>query len=303
MTNSSLLPAFWADEPFEVDARGANIAPRVQTRALVTSKREVVPRHFELSLLCPPVAHNARAGQFAHILPQSHAGEEDASWSFDPLLRRAFSVMDVAGDEFHILFRVEGRGTALLSRAGVGEWLDVIGPLGNGFSVSQVEPGQKVLLVGGGVGVPPMVLAAREMKARALAVEVLIGARSSSDVLCQARFAALDVALQVATDDGSRGHAGRVDALLLSALEEDPHARVFACGPFPMLRAVASLCAAKNVHCEVSLEENMPCGIGVCNGCVVPTVAAGNLIGDDYGRYKRICVHGPACDAREIDWT
>lgn len=303
MTNSSSLPASWADEPLEMGARNANIAPRVQTQALVTSRREVAPRHFELSLLCPRVAHRARAGQFVHILPQSHASGENASWSFDPLLRRAFSVMDVAGDEFHILFRVEGRGTALLSRAGVSEWLDLIGPLGNGFSISQVKPGQRALLVGGGVGVPPMVLAARELKARAVAVEVLIGARSAPDVLCEAQFAALDVALQVATDDGSRGHTGRVDALLLSALEEDPQARVFACGPFPMLRAVASLCAWKNVHCEVSLEENMPCGIGVCNGCVVATLATSDLIGDDYGRYKRICVHGPACDAREIDWT
>ncbi len=283
--------------------RDTHIAPRVQTRALVTSKREVVPRHFELVLRCAPVAHRARAGQFVHILPQSHEDEEDASWSFDPLLRRAFSIMDVADDEFHILFRVAGRGTALLSRAVEGEWLDLIGPLGNGFSLSGVQPNQKAILVGGGVGIPPMVLAARELRAQGAAVEVLLGARSAKDVLCEARFEALKVPMQIATDDGSRGHTGRVDALLLSALEEHPTTLVFACGPYPMLRAVAALCALKNVPCEVSLEENMPCGIGVCNGCVVPTIAQGDLIGDDYGRYKRICVHGPTCDAREIDWT
>lgn len=273
---------------------------RVQTRALVTAKREVAPRHFQFSLRCPSIARVARAGQFVHVLPRPH--DDDEIWSFDPLLRRAFSVMDVQGDEFHILFRVEGRGTSLLSQAREEQWLDLIGPLGNGFSLPNGSHKGSAILVGGGVGVPPMVLTARELKARGVAPQVLLGARSAKDVLCEAQFDALDVPVRVATDDGSRGHSGRVDALLASALDESA-SPVFACGPYPMLRAVAALCAAKNRACQVSLEENMPCGIGVCNGCVVPTLAQGELPGDDYGRYKRICVHGPACDAREIDWS
>ena len=276
-------------------------ASRAQTRALVTGKREVAPRHFELSLCCAAVSHSARAGQFVHLLPQSQTEPEDQNWSFEPLLRRAFSVMDTHGDDFEILFRVEGRGTQLLSRARAGEWLDLIGPLGNGFTFPNEMT--EALLVGGGVGVPPMVLAARRLRERGVAVRVLIGARSSKDVLCESRFEALDVPLDIATDDGSRGHHGRVDVLLARALEENPNAPVFACGPYLMLRTVSALCEAKNVACEVSLEENMPCGIGVCNGCVVAMRPHEDAPGDDYGRYKRICVHGPACDAREIDWT
>lgn len=271
---------------------------RFCTRAQVKTKREVAPRYFAFSLRCPDVAQAARAGQFVHILPHFRETEEDSAWSFDPFLRRAFSVMDAHGDEFEILFRIEGRGTQALARAQVGEWLDIVGPLGNGFSLEKVT--HRAILVGGGVGVPPMVFANRALQEQNKIVQMLIGARSANDVLCQDRFDSS----HIATDDGSRGHHGRVGDLLERALEMQSPDAVFACGPFPMLRAVADICEAKDVSCEVSLEENMPCGIGVCNGCVVPmrkTEATSE--GDDYGRYRRICVHGPACDAREIEWT
>jgi len=278
-------------------------APRRQTRALLLDKREVAPRHFEFRLRSASIARSARAGQFVHILPRACESEADESWSFDPLLRRAFSIMDIEDDEFLVLFRVEGRGTQTLARAVAGQWLDLIGPLGNGFSIEDLVPAHSALLVGGGVGVPPMVLTARELKLRGARATMLIGARTGADVLCESRFSALGATVRVATDDGSRGRAGRVDALLLEALESENNPVVLACGPYPMLRAVARLCLEKDVPCQVSLEENMPCGIGVCNGCVVPMISAESEAGDDYGRYRRICVNGPVCDAREIAWT
>ena len=271
---------------------------RTQTCAQVKSRREVARGYFAFSLFCPEIAASARAGQFVHILPHAHEDETDSSWSFDPLLRRAFSIMKTDSNEFEILFRVEGRGTALLSRTEVGEWLDVLGPLGNGFSLDKAP--KNAVLVGGGVGVPPLVFAERSLRLSSVATQMLIGARSASDVLCEEEFQSV----AIATDDGSRGHHGRIGDLLERALENSLPDAIFACGPYPMLRAVAGICHAKNVLCEVSLEENMPCGIGVCNGCVVPMRASEPVLeGDDYGRYRRICVHGPACDARDIDWT
>ncbi len=274
------------------------VSGRRHIRARVLAKRELAPRHFALTLANSDIARTARAGQFVHVLPHPRETQEDTTWSFDPLLRRAFSIMDVQGNNFEILFRVEGRGTRSLARAEIGEWLDILGPLGNGFSLSQAT--ESAILVGGGVGVPPMVFTSRALKEKGIKTQMLLGARSAADVLCEERF----TSLQIATDDGSRGHHGRVGDLLESALEQDLPDAVFACGPYPMLRAVALICEAKEVACEVSLEENMPCGIGVCNGCVVPMRASeGTLAGDDYGRFRRICVHGPACDGRDIDWT
>lgn len=278
----------------------ADVPPtgRRHTRARILAKREVAPRHFAFTLASSEIARAARPGQFVHVLPHPRENEEESGWSFDPLLRRAFSIMDARGDEFEVLFRVEGRGTLSLSRAQVGECFDLLGPLGNGFSLDKAT--RNAILVGGGVGVPPMVFAARILKERGIETQMLLGARSSGDVLCDDQFPAL----AIATDDGSRGYHGRVNDLLEHTLKAALPDAVFACGPYPMLRAIARICEQKSVPCEVSLEENMPCGIGVCNGCVVPMRASEDALeGDDYGRYRRICVHGPACDARSIDWT
>lgn len=276
---------------------------RVQTLALLLEKREVAPCHYEFRLRCPAVASIAGAGQFVHVLPTPRAQEEAGGWSFDPFLRRAFSLMDIEGDEITLLFRVEGRGTATLAGARAGDWIDLIGPLGRGFSLEQTTPSLATILVAGGVGVPPMVLAARRLLQMGADVGVIIGARSSADVLCVPRFEALGLTPRICTDDGSRGEQGRVDASLREALGASAHTRVLACGPWPMLRAVALLCAEVEVACQVSLEENMPCGVGVCNGCAVPTVTFDDDGSGDYGRYKRACVYGPVCDAKEIAWT
>jgi len=283
---------------------------RIQTSALLLEKREVAPRHYEFRLRCPAVASGAQAGQFVHVLPTSRAEEEASGWSFDPFLRRAFSLMDIEGDEITLLLRVEGRGTATLAKAREGDWIDLIGPLGRGFFLEQTAPslGQTAafvttILVAGGVGVPPMVLTARRLGERGADAQIIVGARSSGEVLCISRFEALGLVPRICTDDGSRGRQGRVDALLRDALEINPQSRVMACGPWPMLRAVALLCAEEGVACQVSLEENMPCGVGVCNGCTVPTIAFDGDASGDYGHYKRACVYGPVCDAREIAWT
>jgi dihydroorotate dehydrogenase electron transfer subunit len=187
----------------------------------------------------------------------------------------------------------------------VGDIIDLLGPLGRPFDLSIFHGKQEDLptpiLVGGGVGVPPMVALGETLTRMNLAPLAIIGARSAPEILCEVQFAALGITPLITTEDGSLGRAGRVTALLEEALERDRNAVVYSCGPFPMLRAVAALAACYGARCQVSMEENMPCGIGVCNGCVV-AMLAGDSNASDYERYRRICIEGPAVWADEIDW-
>jgi dihydroorotate dehydrogenase electron transfer subunit len=268
--------------------------------ASVTAHLEVAPQHFRLSLGCPEIARQARAGQFAHILPRGAS-------SSDPLLRRAFSILSTRASGFDVLYRVMGRGTGNMSRWRVGDRVSLVGPLGQPFP----ELAEHSILVGGGVGVPPLaMLAAQRHKQKLVA---LLGARCRSDVLCEDDFARFQVPVEVATDDGSAGHHGFVTELLLRHLQSIEPVRdkarsvpkVYTCGPLPMLRRVAQICARFNVACYASLEEIMPCGIGVCNGCVVPVVPTAKPDGaaaDEYSSYRRTCVEGPVFDAAQVNW-
>jgi dihydroorotate dehydrogenase electron transfer subunit len=261
------------------------------------------------------------AGQFVHIRPASER-------SYDPLLRRAFSVLRASERTLEILFRVGGKGTIALSRLKGGDYLDVLSPLGQPFDVSGKSASDRMILVGGGVGIPPLAMLAYQetnglsddpLYSGSQNMAVIIGGRTANDILCEADFLACGITPHIATNDGSRGRLGLVTDILseLLATTESPdpaqeisaktdvfHVKqyVYACGPLPMLRAVASLCDAHGTPCQVSLEENMPCGIGVCNGCVVPVVPGAGP-GDEFARYRRICVEGPVLRSSEIDWA
>ena len=292
----------------EVEREAVKSGMQIDTRDNIITHGRVVAHEEEaasyrrMTIFAPDAAKSARAGQFVHVLPRD-------SSSFDPLLRRAFSIMRVEGECVVVLYRIEGRGTRLLSQKRVGETVDFLGPLGQTFA----SPLADVLMVGGGVGVPPLVMLARQIRAMPenRTVGMMIGARTGSDVLCVNDFQECHVGVEVATDDGSTGERGQVTQLLqrhLSAYSRGKKLEngdeflgdltVYSCGPWAMLRAVAQLCARFQVRCQVSLEENMPCGIGVCNGCVVPVAQAD----DEYSIYRRICVDGPVMWAHEIKW-
>ena len=266
--------------------------------APLIATRKVAPDHYRLTFLEPNVAAQARAGQFMHILPRRNE-------TLDPFLRRAFSIVSCHEETFDVLFRVMGRGTQAMSKWKIGEKVDLLGPLGQAF---QPIKGAS-LLVGGGVGVPPLaMLAAQNRYSKNQGVTALIGARSSNEIICEDDFAQYKIPVHVATDDGSRGYKGFVTDLLEIQLAQltqskvepgDQVPMIYACGPLPMLRLVAQICARYQAPCQISLEENMPCGIGVCNGCVVPIM---NAV-DDYGHYRRICIDGPVAWAHEIEWN
>jgi dihydroorotate dehydrogenase electron transfer subunit len=229
-------------------------------------------------------------GQFVMLSPGAQGGAERA----DPLLPRPMAIYRVRGEadrtEVEILYKVTGRGTALLRDAGPGDFVGLVGPLGEGFP--SPTPGSVALLVGGGTGIASLYeLAARE--AERSTVVVLLGARSASDLMGREDFAALPLELAIATEDGSVGERGLVTELLERRLT-GPEATVYACGPTPMMRRAAQLAVARGARCLVSLENRMACGFGVCLGCAVPRREGG---------YGLVCRDGPVFEETAVDWA
>ena len=199
-----------------------------------------------------------------------------------PFLPRAFSVLR-AHDDGRLDFLLEdvGPGTRRLTELEPGEGLQILGPLGNGFTV---DKGRRPLLVGGGVGIAPLAILADALGASAL---VLLGFRDAA----HAEGARLIEGARVATDDGSAGHHGLVTDLLRAELGCDPRATIYACGPPPMLEAVRVIAAEHGVPAQLAMESGMACGFGACFGCVVPTREG----------YLRLCVDGPVVDASTLE--
>ena len=220
-------------------------------------------------------------GQFAMLAAEQRWGGGEGE---RPFLARAFSVARQRGEESHYLLEDVGPGTHRLCELAPGERVWAVGPLGRGFQPPPAE-GRRALLVGGGVGIAPLVILQDSLPSPALA---LLGFRDGA----RARGAELLADVRVATDDGSVGHHGLVTDLLERELDADAHALVYACGPAAMLEGVRALCARLQVPAQLALEAPMACGFGACYGCVV---------GVRGGRYVRVCVDGPVLDAHELE--
>jgi len=233
-------------------------------------------------------------GQFVMLSP----GAEHAVPRTDPLLPRPMAVYQAAaaesgGCDVEVLYKVTGRGTALLATARERDAVAVVGPLGRGFPLP--PPGVRALLVGGGTGIASLY----ELAARASVtgdVRVLLGARTAQDLAIARDFAALPLRLRLATEDGSRGREGLVTALLADELASREPAVVYACGPTPMMRRAAELAAAAGQGCLVSLENPMACGFGVCLGCAAPLRSEGERA------FGLVCRDGPVFEAARVDW-
>ena len=257
----------------------------VQEKVKIVLNEALAPSFFRLVFESPLIAASIRPGQFLHIRPRP---------SSELLLRRPFSAHQVTGDETHILYKVVGKGTRLLSEMPAGALLDVIGPLGNGFSLSRAGTD---LLVAGGMGVAPLLALAEELarKKDSSTLRLLSGAKTQECLLCVDDFKALNIKTLLATDDGSAGEKALVTEMLERVVRDkslQAPIHIFACGPRDMLKACAGIAARYDIQCQVSLEEMMACGVGACRGCAIMTK----------GGYKMVCKDGPVFDAREIIW-
>lgn len=256
-----------------------------QIKAKLLYNKNIKVNYFHCVLEAPKITYKADAGQFVNIR---------LSDVFDPLLRRPFSIHRVTGASIEILYEVVGRGSGLLSEKKAGEYLDVIGPLGNGFSMPDTKT---AILAAGGMGVAPLLFLAEQLRIRhpESCIQVLIGAKAKDSILCEKQFKELGCNVKIATDDGSRGFKGRVTDLLknlISAKRYPLNATIYACGPRPMLKEITILSQQRNIAAQISLEEHMACGIGACLGCIVNTKES----------YKRVCKDGPVFNAQKIIW-
>lgn len=266
-------------------------ATRLDRPAAVKANAEVAPGFWRMEVVCPDIARAFSPGQFFQfrVDPTGNA----------PLLRRPFAPSEIYEDGFAFVYAVVGDGTEAMTRLSDGATVQILGPLGNGYTLP--DAGSRAVLVGGGCGTPSLRYLADILAARDVDVYTVIGARTACTLLEEPALRELSVMIAVATDDGSAGvHGHAVDAarILLNEVEPDPAPAFYACGPEPMLKGLAALAAERNLSCQVSLEERMACGFGACMGCAV-AVKADN---EDGFVYKRVCHDGPVFDSRELVW-
>ena len=265
----------------------------------VLSNRPVGPGWWVLRLSHPEIARDCRPGQFVQIRCGS-------SESFDPLLRRPFSVYSVerGAGTYDILYTVVGRGTRWISQLLPETPADVAGPFGNSFTPP--GPQDRVLLVGGGVGVAPLyflareILASREARSSGVApppMTLCVGARTRELLQGIADFRGLPLEIKTSTDDGSEGFRGFVTDLLEGILDGErdvSRIRVYGCGPQAMNESLTALLVKRGIWGEICLEALMACGFGICFGCIAPIRKE---IGGEI-QNRRVCWDGPVFDAR-----
>jgi len=280
---------------------------KLQTKAEILINKEIAPGYFKMALRIEGFAGNVRPGQFLHIR---------AGMGYDPLLRRPISVHRISGRQgiVELLYKVNGKGTQLMSRRSKGTFLDVVGPLGNGFKVPKGQ--LNFVLIAGGMGVAPLVALADQLATyRKKAITVIIGAKDAGSVVCVKEFQEIGAKAIIVTEDGSRGDRGLVTAMLEKVIRDfdirktslrtrsysladvtigdyAPEVGLYACGPMSMLASVAKIAKPYKIKTQGSFEERMGCGVGACFGCAIKTQRG----------YERVCKEGPVFDLADIVW-
>ena len=236
---------------------------------------------YQLVLDAPQIAAAAQCGQFVHIA----CGEGN-------LLRRPISICEAGEGRLRIVFQVKGEGTRWLAARKTGDTLDVLGPLGHGFDTAAL--GAKPVFLGGGIGVPPMLQTVKCAKAAGAAPRAILGFRNKGAVILEEDFRAVCETF-VTTDDGSYARHGFVTDVLQELVADATG--VAACGPKPMLGAIAAIAKQAGLPCQVSMEERMGCGIGACLVCACALKAENGET-----RYGHVCKDGPVFNAEEVEW-
>lgn len=245
--------------------------------AEVVSNINITADIYDMVLKCPEIAKLAKPGQFVEVYTDSEA----------LLLPRPISICEINSDGVRLVFQVVGKGTKLFSALKSGDTLRLVGPCGNGYTL---KSDKSALLVGGGIGVPPLLEVAKRLKD----CKVVLASRTENLSILADEFKKTGAEVYVATDDGSTGYRGNAVQLLRDkALTADV---VYSCGPKIMLKFLTEYAVEKNMECQVSMEERMACGLGACVGCVVKIKD-----GDDW-QHKKVCKDGPVFEGREVVW-
>ncbi|HPG38971.1 MAG TPA: dihydroorotate dehydrogenase electron transfer subunit [bacterium] len=256
----------------------------------VLANVQVTHDTWHITLEDKQIAHDSCGGQFVNVFVPQNNGV---------LWRRPFGIHTTDPDKgvFTLLYKQIGRGTTALTTVKAGEALDILGPLGNCFT--HTSDLKEAIIVAGGIGIAPFPLFIQHLVQHSVKISVFYGARSKIDFCCLDFFRQTGVNLHLATEDGSSGHKGFITAPLLAYLQtlpDKPGARIYVCGPTPMLAKMKELCRDTGVPAEVSVETMMGCGFGACMGCPVPLENPAS----DGRLYALACKDGPVFNLEEI---
>ena len=237
------------------------------------------------------------AHEMVDIAKPGHFIEIRVSKNTEPFLRRPISIhnMDKEKGILEFIFQVKGEGTKILSEKNIGETIDIIGPLGNG--TFEYENYQNIAIIGGGIGVFPLYELAKSAKKNNRNVNIYLGFRSKDFVLLEDEFKSVSDNFILTTDDGSYSQKGFAINFLEKDIDSGKIDSIYACGPLPMLKAVRKLAIDKNIPCQISLEERMGCGLGVCLGCAVKTAKSPK----EAPEYWHVCKGGPVFEAKDVE--
>ena len=251
--------------------------------AELVKKEQLRPNIFKFSLKAGEIADSIKPGQFIEV---------KVSENTEPFLRRPISIYNTDKENgiIEIIFRASGNGTEILAKREEGEFIDLIGPLGHGSF--QYEGYKNIAVLGGGIGVFPLYELAKNA-GKTARVNTYLGFKDEEAVILEEKFKNVSDSVIVTTDDGTYGKHGFAIDVLREDIERKSIDGIFACGPLVMLKAVQELAKEKNIPCQISLEEKMGCGFGVCLGCAVKPA--------DRTYFLHVCKEGPVFDASKVE--
>lgn len=258
----------------------------VNTQIKILKKENLKSDILKFTCFAPEIAKNALPGQFIEIR---------VSKTFEPFLRRPISIHNVDKENgiIEFIFQIRGRGTGFLSQIEEGEFLDVVGPLGDG--IFDLKDCKNIAVIGGGIGIFPLYELAKIAINQKVNTNVYLGFRNKDFVILEEEFSKVSNELIITTDDGSYSKSGYAIDYLKEDVQKLNIDGIFACGPLPMLQRVKEFAESQNIYCQISLEEMMGCGIGVCLGCAVKYKT------DAEDTFKRVCKEGPVFNAVEVE--
>lgn len=252
----------------------------------VIFNKKLNEKYYLMEIESEEFVKDAKPGQFMMVKPQQY------DYLFEPLLRRPFGICNIIGSRFQILYILIGKGTNLLSNIKSDTMIQFSAPLGNFF---KIQDEKRVAVVGGGVGIAPMLYWSKILKNNNISVDLFYGGKTTDDILLLDEFGKYCDQIFITTEDGSMGYKGVISDIYSEHITN--YEKAYACGPKKMLEVLTSISLSNNSKIDVSLDERMACGMGACLGCLIYTK---NIHGDI--EQKRCCVEGPIFNGAEIVW-
>lgn len=259
-----------------------------QIFAKLIRKEEIIKGIFKFSVKTPEIVKLSKPGNFIEIRVTDQV---------EPFLRRPISIynLDKENGVLEFIFQVKGKGTEILARKEEGDNIDIIGPLG--YGTFKFEKYKNVAVIGGGIGIFPLYELSKQAKQSNIKVSTYLGFRNKDFVMLEKEFNEVSNKLTITTDDGTYSNKGFAIDYLINDMENEKYDSIFACGPLPMLKAIQKYANDNNIDCQISLEEKMACGLGVCLGCAVKTAKSPK----DAPEYWHVCKGGPVFNSKDVE--